>query len=124
VFVLAYYEGVIRLKKIEAIIRPWKIDEVKVAVINAGAIGMTICEVKGYGRQRGQTEQYRGSQYTVEFLPKIRVEIIVDDQEADMVIEQLSLAARSGKIGDGKIFVSAVDEVVRIRTGEKDLEAL
>jgi nitrogen regulatory protein P-II 1 len=112
------------LKKIEAIIRPWKIDEVKVAVVNAGAIGMTISEVRGYGRQRGQTEQYRGSQFTVEFLPKMRVEIIAQDEEADMIIEQLSLAARSGKIGDGKIFVSNVNEAIRIRTGEKNIEAL
>ena len=112
------------MKKIEAIIRPWKIDEVKVAVVNAGAIGMTISEVRGYGKQRGQTEQYRGSRFTVEFLPKIRVEIIVNDQEADMIVEQLSLAARTGKIGDGKIFVSTVNEVIRIRTGEKDIEAL
>lgn len=112
------------MKKIEAIIRPWKIDEVKVAVVNAGAIGMTISEVRGYGRQRGQTEQYRGSQFTVEFLPKMRVEIIAQDEEADMIIEQLSLAARSGKIGDGKIFVSNVNEAIRIRTGEKNIEAL
>lgn len=112
------------MKKIEAIIRPWKLDEVKVAVVNAGAIGMTISEVRGYGKQRGQTEKYRGSEFTIDFLPKMRVEIIVEDTEVDMIIEQLSIAARSGKIGDGKIFVSDVDEVIRIRTGEQNHEAL
>ncbi|ACB51125.1 nitrogen regulatory protein P-II [Crocosphaera subtropica ATCC 51142] len=112
------------MKKVEAIIRPFKLDEVKIALVNAGIVGMTISEVRGFGRQKGQTERYRGSEYTVEFLQKLKVEIVVEDHQVEMVIEKLTAAARTGEIGDGKIFVSPVDQVIRIRTGESDLEAI
>ena len=112
------------MKKIEAIIRPFKLDEVKIALVNAGIVGMTVSEVRGFGRQKGQTERYRGSEYTVEFLQKLKVEIVVEDTQVDMVVEKVLEAARTGEIGDGKIFVSPVDEIVRIRTGEKNLEAV
>ncbi|MEL6247384.1 MAG: P-II family nitrogen regulator [Cyanobacteria bacterium J06626_23] len=112
------------MKKIEAIIRPFKLDEVKIALVNAGIVGMTVSEVRGFGRQKGQTERYRGSEYTVEFLQKLKVEIVVEDTQVDMVVEKVMEAARTGEIGDGKIFVSPVDEIVRIRTGEKNLEAV
>jgi nitrogen regulatory protein P-II 1 len=112
------------MKKIEAIIRPFKLDEVKIALVNAGIIGMTISEVRGFGRQKGQTERYRGSEYTVEFLQKLKVEIVVEDNQVDMVIDKIIAASRTGEIGDGKIFVSPVESVVRIRTGEKNNEAV
>lgn len=112
------------MKKIEAIIRPFKLDEVKIALVNAGIVGMTVSEVRGFGRQKGQTERYRGSEYTVEFLQKLKVEIVVEEDQADMVVEKIIAAARTGEIGDGKIFVSPVDEIIRIRTGEKDMEAI
>ncbi|NEQ31384.1 MAG: P-II family nitrogen regulator [Leptolyngbya sp. SIO4C5] len=112
------------MKKIEAIIRPFKLDEVKIALVNAGIVGMTVSEVRGFGRQKGQTERYRGSEYTVEFLQKLKIEIVVEDAQVDMVVEKVISAARTGEIGDGKIFVTAVDEIVRIRTGEKNLEAV
>lgn len=112
------------MKKIEAIIRPFKLDEVKIALVNAGIVGMTVSEVRGFGRQKGQTERYRGSEYTVEFLQKLKVEIVVEDDLVDMVVEKITTAARTGEIGDGKIFVSDVNQVIRIRTGEKNLEAL
>jgi nitrogen regulatory protein P-II 1 len=112
------------LKKIEAIIRPFKLDEVKIALVNAGIVGMTVSEVRGFGRQKGQTERYRGSEYTVEFLQKLKVEIVVEDSQVDMVLEKVIAAARTGEIGDGKIFISTVEEIIRIRTGEKDLEAI
>ena len=112
------------MKKIEAIIRPFKLDEVKIALVNAGIVGMTVSEVRGFGRQKGQTERYRGSEYTVEFLQKLKVEIVVEDAQVDMVVENVIKAARTGEIGDGKIFVSPVDEIIRIRTGEKNLEAV
>jgi nitrogen regulatory protein P-II 1 len=112
------------MKKIEAIIRPFKLDEVKIALVNAGIIGMTVSEVRGFGRQKGQTERYRGSEYTVEFLQKLKVEIVVEDAQVDMVIDKIIAASRTGEIGDGKIFVSPVDSVVRIRTGEKNTEAV
>jgi nitrogen regulatory protein P-II 1 len=112
------------MKKIEAIIRPFKLDEVKIALVNAGIVGMTVSEVRGFGRQKGQTERYRGSEYTVEFLQKLKVEIVVEDDQADMVVEKIIEAARTGEIGDGKIFVSPIAEIVRIRTGEKNLEAV
>jgi nitrogen regulatory protein P-II 1 len=112
------------MKKIEAIIRPFKLDEVKIALVNAGIIGMTVSEVRGFGRQKGQTERYRGSEYTVEFLQKLKVEIVVEDAQVDMVIDKIISAARTGEIGDGKIFVSPVDSVVRIRTGEKNTDAV
>jgi nitrogen regulatory protein P-II 1 len=112
------------LKKVEAVIRPFKLDEVKGALVNAGIIGMTVTEVRGFGRQKGQTERYRGSEYTVEFLQKLKVEVVVEDNLVDTVIEKIAMAARTGEIGDGKIFVSPVDGVVRIRTGEKNQAAL
>jgi nitrogen regulatory protein P-II 1 len=112
------------LKKIEAIIRPFKLDEVKIALVNAGIVGMTVSEVRGFGRQKGQTERYRGSEYTVEFLQKLKVEIVVEDSQVEMVLDKVIAAARTGEIGDGKIFISPVEEIIRIRTGEKDLEAI
>ena len=112
------------MKKVEAIIRSLKLDEVKIAAVNAGAIGMTVSDIRGFGRQKGQTEHYRGAEYTVEFLPKLKVEIIVDDNQVEGLVEKISAAARTGKIGDGKIFVTPVEEITRIRTGEKNLEAL
>ncbi|MEI6381199.1 MAG: P-II family nitrogen regulator [Cyanobacteriota bacterium ELA615] len=112
------------MKKVEAIIRPFKLDEVKIALVNAGIVGMTVLEVRGFGRQKGQTERYRGSEYTVEFLQKLKVEIVVEDNQVEMVVEKLIAAARTGEIGDGKIFVSPVDQIIRIRTGEKDFEAI
>ncbi|OLP17376.1 transcriptional regulator [Leptolyngbya sp. 'hensonii'] len=112
------------MKKVEAIIRPFKLDEVKIALVNAGVVGMTVSEVRGFGRQKGQTERYRGSEYTVEFLQKLKVEIVVEDDQVDMVVEKIITAARTGEIGDGKIFITPVDQIVRIRTGEKNLEAI
>jgi len=112
------------LKKVEAIVRPFKLDEVKIALVNAGIVGMTVSEVRGFGRQKGQTERYRGSEYTVEFLQKLKIEIVVEDDLVDMVIEKIITAARTGEIGDGKIFVTSVEEIVRIRTGEKNQEAI
>ncbi|MDX1977223.1 MAG: P-II family nitrogen regulator [Pseudanabaenaceae cyanobacterium bins.68] len=112
------------MKKVEAIIRPFKLDEVKIALVNAGIVGMTVSEVRGFGRQKGQTERYRGSEYTVEFLQKLKVEIVIEDDQLDMVLDKITLAARTGEIGDGKIFVSPIDRVIRIRTGEVDLEAV
>jgi nitrogen regulatory protein P-II 1 len=112
------------MKKVEAIIRPFKLDEVKIALVNAGIVGMTVSEVRGFGRQKGQTERYRGSEYTVEFLQKLKIEIVIDDDQVDSVVDKIVAAARTGEIGDGKIFISPVDQIVRIRTGEKDLEAV
>ncbi len=112
------------MKKVEAIIRPFKLDEVKIALVNAGIVGMTVSEVRGFGRQKGQTERYRGSEYTVEFLQKLKIEIVIEDDQVDMVVDKIIVAARTGEIGDGKIFVSPVDQVVRIRTGEKNFEAV
>lgn len=112
------------MKKVEAIIRPFKLDEVKIALVNAGIVGMTVSEVRGFGRQKGMTERYRGSEFTVEFLQKLKVEIVVEDNQVDMVVDKLISAARTGEIGDGKIFISPVEQIIRIRTGEKDLEAI
>jgi len=112
------------LKKIEAIIRPFKLDQVKIALVNAGIVGMTVTEVRGFGRQKGQTERYRGSEYTVEFLQKLMVQVVVDDAQVDLVINEIISAARTGEIGDGKIFISSVESVVRIRTGESNVEAI
>jgi nitrogen regulatory protein P-II 1 len=107
-----------RMKKIEAIIKPFKLDEVKEALQELGVQGMTVIEAKGYGRQKGQTELYRGAEYVVDFLPKIKIEVVVADDQLDRAVEAISAAARTGRIGDGKIFISEVVEVVRIRTGE------
>ncbi|MEI6427283.1 MAG: P-II family nitrogen regulator [Pseudanabaena sp. ELA607] len=112
------------MKKVEAIIRPFKLDEVKIALVNAGVVGMTVSEVRGFGRQKGQTERYRGSEYTVEFLQKLKVEIVIEDNQVDMVVEKIITAAKTGEIGDGKIFISPVEGIVRIRTSEKDGEAV
>lgn len=112
------------MKKIEAIIKPFKLDEVREALNEIGVQGMTVTEVKGFGRQKGHTELYRGAEYTVDFLPKIKVDTVVSDQLAGSVVETIQKAAHTGKIGDGKIFISDVEEVVRIRTGEKGEEAL
>lgn len=112
------------MKKVEAIIRPFKLDEVKIALVNAGIVGMTVSEVRGFGRQKGQTERYRGSEYTVEFLQKLKVEVVVEDAQVEMVVDKIITAAKTGEIGDGKIFISPVEEIVRIRTGEKNLEAV
>ena len=106
------------MKKIEAIIQPHKLDEVKAALIGIGVDGMTVSEVRGHGRQKGHTETYRGSEYKVDLLPKVKLEMIVPANRASQVVEALSAAARSGKIGDGKIFVSSVDDAIRIRSGE------
>lgn len=112
------------LKKVEAIIRPFKLDEVKIALVNAGVVGMTVSEVRGFGRQKGQTERYRGSEYTVEFLQKLKLEIVIEDDQVDLVVDKIITAARTGEIGDGKIFVSPVEQTIRIRTGEKNMEAV
>jgi nitrogen regulatory protein P-II 1 len=112
------------LKKIEAIIRPFKLDDVKIALVNAGIVGMTVLEVRGFGRQKGQTERYRGSEYTVEFLQKLKIEIVVEDDQVDMVVAKIISAAKTGEIGDGKIFISPIDSVIRIRTSEKDTAAI
>jgi len=109
---------------VTAVIKPFKLEEVKEALNSVGIQGITVSEVKGHGRQGGHTETYRGSEYTVDFLPKLRLEILVDTSDADKVIDTIATAARTGKIGDGKIWVTAVDRVVRVRTGERDTEAL
>ncbi len=112
------------MKKIEAIIKPFKLDEVKEALSREGIQGMTISEVKGFGRQKGHTELYRGAEYVVDFLPKIKIELLVADEKAAGVLQTIMEAARTGRIGDGKIFVLPVEEVIRIRTGERGEDAL
>jgi len=113
------------MKKIEAIIKPFKLDDVKEALVEAGIEGMTISEVKGYGRQQGHSELYRGAEYVVEFIPKVKIEIVVSSQEyADKAVEAIQTSAKTGKIGDGKIFVSDISRTIRIRTDEEDEEAL
>ena len=113
------------MKKIEAIIKPFKLEDVKEALVAAGIEGMTISEVKGYGRQQGHSELYRGAEYVIEFIPKVKIEIVVSSQEyADIAITAIKEAAFTGKIGDGKIFVSEIEHVIRVRTGEEDEEAL
>jgi nitrogen regulatory protein P-II 2 len=112
------------MKKVEAVIRPFKLEDVKLALVNAGIVGMTVSEVRGFGRQKGQVERYRGSEFTVEFLQKLKVDVVIDDDRVDAVINAIAEAAKTGEIGDGKIFVSSVDTVVRIRTGDRDSSAL
>jgi nitrogen regulatory protein P-II 1 len=106
------------MKKIEAVIKPFKLEEVKEALSDFGIVGMTVTEVKGFGRQKGQTEIYRGNEYSVDFLPKIKIEVVLSEDKVDEAVDAILKAARTGKIGDGKIFVMPVEEVVRIRTGE------
>ncbi len=112
------------MKKIEAIIKPFKLDEVKEALSKTGIQGLTITEVKGFGRQKGHTELYRGAEYVVDFLPKVKIEILVDDDKAGEVADTIITAARTGRIGDGKIFILPMDDVVRIRTGERGADAI
>ncbi len=112
------------MKKIEAIIKPFKLDEVKEALHEIGLQGMTVTEAKGFGRQKGHTELYRGAEYVVDFLPKVKIEIVMDDDLVDRAIEAITQAARTGRIGDGKIFVSTIEQVLRIRTGETGSEAI
>jgi nitrogen regulatory protein PII len=112
------------VKLVTAIIKPHKLDEVKEALIGAGVAGLTVSEVRGYGRQRGHTEIYRGAEYTVEFIPKVKLEILTDDATVDAIIDAVVGVARSGEVGDGKVFVTSVDRIVRIRTGETNEEAI
>ena len=112
------------MKKIEAVIKPFKLDEVKEALQEIGIQGLSVLEAKGFGRQKGHTELYRGAEYVVDFLPKVKIEVVVDDSLVDQTLDTITQAARTGKIGDGKIFVSTVDRAVRIRTGETGPEAL
>ena len=112
------------MKKIEAIIKPFKLEEVKDALAELGIEGMTVSEVKGFGRQKGHTEIYRGSEYTVDFLPKVKFEVVIDDDRVQRTVEAIVRAAKTGKIGDGKVFVYAVEEVIRIRTEERGSDAV
>ena len=112
------------MKRVEAIIKPFKLEDVKDALSEAGITGMTVLDVKGYGRQQGHSELYRGAEYVVDFLPKIKLEMVVDESDVDKVINIITESARTGKIGDGKIFVSPIEKIVRIRTGEEDTEAI
>ncbi|QKF74210.1 nitrogen regulatory protein P-II, GlnB/GlnK [Aliarcobacter faecis] len=112
------------MKKIEAVIKPFKLEEVKEALAQVGVAGMTVSEVKGYGRQQGHSELYRGAEYVVDFLPKIKIELIVVDEDLDKIVSIIIEAAKTGKIGDGKIFVSSIEKVIRIRTEEQDEDAI
>ncbi|MBK8017148.1 MAG: P-II family nitrogen regulator [Betaproteobacteria bacterium] len=112
------------MKKIEAVIKPFKLDEVREALSEIGVTGLTVTEVKGFGRQKGHTELYRGSEYVVDFLPKVKIEVVVTDTLVDSAVDAIIKSARTGKIGDGKIFVSSVEQVIRIRTGETDEAAV
>jgi nitrogen regulatory protein P-II 1 len=112
------------MKKIEAIIKPFKLDEVKNSLSQIGIQGLTVYEAKGFGRQKGHTELYRGAEYVVDFLPKVKIEIIIDDDLVESALECIEQAAKTGRIGDGKIFVSSIDQAIRIRTGEKGKEAI
>ena len=112
------------MKKIEAIIKPFKLDDVKEALGNLGVEGLTVTEVKGFGRQKGHTELYRGAEYVVDFLPKVKIEVAIDDGQLESVVDAITKAANTGKVGDGKIFVSPLEEVVRIRTGESGPDAV
>ncbi|MBI4517266.1 MAG: P-II family nitrogen regulator [Deltaproteobacteria bacterium] len=112
------------MKKVEAVIKPFKLDEVKEALSGIGIQGLTVSEVKGFGRQKGHTELYRGAEYVVDFLPKVKLEIIVKDEQVTQVVDTIEKAAKTGRIGDGKIFVMPIEEVVRIRTGERGRDAI
>ena len=113
-----------RMKKIEAIIKPFKLDEVKEALHEVGIKGITVTEAKGFGRQKGHTELYRGAEYVVDFLPKVKVEVVIEESLVERAVEAIQQAAHTGRIGDGKIFVSAIDEAIRIRTGERGADAV
>jgi nitrogen regulatory protein P-II 1 len=112
------------MKKVEAIIKPFKLDEVKNALTKVGVQGMTIIEVKGFGRQRGHTEIYRGTEYKIDFIPKVKIELIIPEEMVTQVVETIERTSKTGKIGDGKIFISSIDEVIRIRTGERGKDAI
>jgi nitrogen regulatory protein PII len=112
------------MKKVEAIIKPFKLDEVKAALSKIGVQGMTLSEVKGFGRQKGHTELYRGAEYVVDFIPKVKLEVVVQDDQVKSVVDAIEKSAKTGKIGDGKIFVTGIDDIVRIRTGERGPEAI
>lgn len=112
------------MKKIEAIIKPFKLDEVKEALHEVGLQGITVLEAKGFGRQKGHTELYRGAEYVVDFLPKVKIEVVVDDEQVEQAVEAIQQAAHTGRIGDGKIFISTIDEVIRVRTGERGRDAI
>ena len=112
------------MKKVEAIIKPFKLDEIKEALNELGLQGITVLEAKGFGRQKGHTELYRGAEYIVDFLPKVKIELIIEDQQLDAAIEAIQKAARTGRIGDGKIFISSIEDAIRIRTGERGTEAI
>ncbi|HUB13299.1 MAG TPA: P-II family nitrogen regulator [Acetobacteraceae bacterium] len=112
------------MKKIEAVIKPFKLDEVKEALFEVGLQGMTVLEAKGFGRQKGHTELYRGAEYVVDFLPKVKIEVICDDSVVERAVEAIMTSARTGRIGDGKIFISSIEEVIRIRTGERGEDAI
>ena len=112
------------MKKIEAIIKPFKLDEVKEALQEVGLQGITVTEAKGFGRQKGHTELYRGAEYVVDFLPKVKIEVVLDDETVEKAVDAIQNAARTGRIGDGKIFISTVEEAIRIRTGESGTEAI
>ena len=112
------------MKKIEAVIKPFKLDEVKEALHDVGVSGITVFEAKGFGRQKGHTELYRGAEYVVDFLPKVKIEVVVEDNQAERVVDAIATAARTGRIGDGKIFVSTIDKAMRIRTGERGSDAI
>ncbi len=119
-----FREGRTRMKKIEAVIKPFKLDEVKDALHEVGLQGITVVEAKGFGRQKGHTELYRGAEYVVDFLPKVKLEVVCEDAVVERAVEAIMAAARTGRIGDGKIFVSAIEEVIRIRTGERGEAAI
>jgi nitrogen regulatory protein P-II 1 len=112
------------VRLVTAVVKPFRLDDVKDALAALGVNGLTVSEVQGYGRQKGHTEIYRGAEYTVDFVPKVRIEVLVEADESDKVVEAIVAAARTGKIGDGKVWVTAIEQVVRVRTGERDLEAL
>lgn len=112
------------MKKVEAIIKPFKLDDVKDALHEVGVSGMTVTEVKGFGRQKGHTELYRGAEYVIDFLPKVKIEVVVEDSLVDAVVEAIASAARTGRIGDGKIFVSSINDAIRIRTGDRGPDAI
>ncbi len=122
--IIAEDKGIVSMKKIEAVIKPFKLDDVKESLQEVGVQGLTVIEAKGFGRQKGHTELYRGAEYVVDFLPKVKIEVVVDDALVAPVVEAIVSAAKTGKIGDGKVFVSTIDQSVRIRTGEEGVEAL